>query len=634
MLTTGRRKPSSSPLAVFLFSLLILPLQKHECAEPPKDESLNPDERQALLDFLDKVSHNKLKLNWDESKLACTWKGVTCAPPDNKTVMYLQLPAKSFVGPIPYNTIGRLTGLRSLSLRVNKFSGELPPDFANLTFLTRLSLNNNSFSGTIPEYFSYFRNLVRLTLNNNSFSGGIPYIHSEKLDKFDVSLNKLIGAIPASLANFSIANFTENVYLCGAPTNITCNGSYPAPDDPLKQKEKDKKTPEILGISIGSGVVLLIILCCVRRKMCTQMPKPPLEALADAKVERKKLVLFDHHGVHSFDLEDLLNVSAEVLGEGSVGRSYKQVLEGKNVTVVVKRLKRVVVTENEFRTRMEVLGKMKNKNVVPLIGYYYSQDEKWVVYGYIDGGSLYDRLHGSIASGQTTQFDWDHRMRVALSAARGLAYLHEDKKGEDGEISVVHGNINSSNILIRQEPNSEAFVSDYGLNTLFDASSSQDHHVNGYWAPEVRDTREVTLKSDVYSFGVLLLELLTGKTPKQASLGSEGVHFSKLLESGALEEQKDDTFDVELRMVPNNVKEMMKEFLEIAKDCVSEVPEQRPIMQDVVSKIEKMWLRQSSDDHSKVYDYMPSTETQDTPSTITLDTPSTITLDTPSTITP
>ncbi|KAJ0816172.1 putative transferase, protein kinase RLK-Pelle-LRR-III family [Helianthus annuus] len=132
--------------------------------------------------------------------------------------------------------------------------------------------------------------------------------------------------------------------------------------------------------------------------MCTQMPKPPLEALADAKVERNKLVLFGHQCVHSFDLEDLLNVSAEVLGEGSVGRSYKQVLEGKNVTVVVKRLKHVVVTENEFRTRMEVLGKMKNENVVPLIGYYYSQDEKWLVYGYIDGGSLYDRLHGNFSN--------------------------------------------------------------------------------------------------------------------------------------------------------------------------------------------------------------------------------------------
>ncbi|KAM0002783.1 putative protein kinase RLK-Pelle-LRR-III family [Helianthus debilis subsp. tardiflorus] len=619
MFTTGRRKPSSSPLAVFLFSLLILPLQKHECAAP-KDETLKPDERQALLDFL-KARPSK-SLIWDDSKLACTWKGVTCGPPNNGTVLYLRLPAKSFVGEIPPNTIGRLTSLRILSLRVNRFSGKLPDDFANLSDLTHLSLNNNSFSGNIPSYFSNFTNLVRFTLNNNTFTGQIPYIHSEKLVKFDVSVNKLVGSIPPSLSKFPLANFTKNIYLCGLPTKNKCNGSFPIREDPLKQKENDKKTPEILGISIGSGLVLLILLCCVRRKMCTQTPKPPLEALADTKVERNKLVLFGHHGVHSFDVEDLLNVSAEVLGEGSVGRSYKQVLEGKNVMVVVKRLKYVVVTENEFRTRMEVLGKMKNKNVVPLIGYYYSQDEKWLVYGYIDGGSLYDRLHGSIASGQT-QLDWDHRMRVALSAARGLAYLHEDKKGEDGEISVVHGNINSSNILIRQEPNSEAFVSDYGLNTLFDASSSQDHHVNGYWAPEVKDTREVTLKSDVYSFGVLLLELLTGKTPKQASLGSEGVHFSKLLESVALEEPKDDIFDVELRMVPNNVKEMMKEFLEIAKDCVSKVPEQRPIMQDVVSKMEKMWLRQSSDDHSKGYDYMPSTETQDTPSTITLDTPST-----------
>ena len=46
------------------------------------------------------------------------------------------------------------------------------------------------------------------------------------------------------------------------------------------------------------------------------------------------------HLRYSFDLEDLLRASAEVLGKGGLGTSYKAVLE-EGTTVVVKRLRDV-----------------------------------------------------------------------------------------------------------------------------------------------------------------------------------------------------------------------------------------------------------------------------------------------------
>jgi len=84
---------------------------------------------------------------------------------------------------------------------------------------------------------------------------------------------------------------------------------------------------------------------------------------AEAERERNKLVFFDG-GIYSFDFEDLLRASAEVLGKGSVGTSYKAVLE-EGITVVVKRLKDVVVTKKEFEMQMEILGKIKHDNLVP-----------------------------------------------------------------------------------------------------------------------------------------------------------------------------------------------------------------------------------------------------------------------------
>ncbi|KAD5961107.1 hypothetical protein E3N88_12580 [Mikania micrantha] len=95
-----------------------------------------------------------------------------------------------------------------------------------------------------------------------------------------------------------------------------------------------------------------------------------------------------------FDLEDLLRASAEVLGKGSVGTSYKTVLE-EGTTVVVKRLKDVMVTKKEFESHMEILGKMKNEKVVSLRAFYFSKDEKLLVSDFMPAGSLSALLHGN-----------------------------------------------------------------------------------------------------------------------------------------------------------------------------------------------------------------------------------------------
>jgi hypothetical protein len=96
---------------------------------------------------------------------------------------------------------------------------------------------------------------------------------------------------------------------------------------------------------------------------------------------------------YSFDLEDLLRASAEVLGKGSVGTSYKAVLE-EGTTVVVKRLKDVAVARREFDAHMEALGRVEHRNVLPVRAYYFSKDEKLLVYDYLPNGSLSAMLHG------------------------------------------------------------------------------------------------------------------------------------------------------------------------------------------------------------------------------------------------
>ncbi|KAG2308353.1 hypothetical protein Bca4012_082557 [Brassica carinata] len=610
-------------------------------------------EKQALLTFLQQIPHEN-RLQWNESDSACNWVGVECNS-DRTSVHSLRLPGTGLVGQIPSGSLGRLSQLRVLSLRSNRLSGQIPPDFSNLTHLRSLYLQNNAFSGEFPSSITQLTGLVRLDissnnltgpipfsvnnltqltglfLGNNRFSGSLPSVTVDLTD-FNVSDNNLNGSIPSSLSRFPAASFAGNVNLCGGPLK-PCKSFFVSPspspsssDVPLYGKKSKLSTAAIIAISVASVVVCLLLLAlllflCLRKRRGSKeggtkavettttrnVPDsvPPAAGGSSSKevtgtssgmggeTERNKLV-FTEGGVFSFDLEDLLRASAEVLGKGSVGTSYKAVLE-EGTTVVVKRLKDVAATKKEFESQMEVVGKIKHPNVVPLRAYYYSKDEKLLVFDFMPNGSLSALLHGSRGSGRTP-LDWDNRMRIAITAARGLAHLHVSAK-------LVHGNIKASNILLH--PNQDTCVSDYGLNQLF-SNSSPPNRLAGYHAPEVLETRKVTFKSDVYSFGVLLLELLTGKSPNQASLGEEGIDLPRWVLSVVREEWTAEVFDVEL-MRYHNIEEEMVQLLQIAMACVSTVPDQRPVMQEVLRMIEDVnrsettddGLRQSSDDPSK-----------------------------------
>lgn len=95
-----------------------------------------------------------------------------------------------------------------------------------------------------------------------------------------------------------------------------------------------------------------------------------------------------------FNLDDLLTASAEVLGKGCLGTTYKVMME-TGTPVAVKRLKDMnALSKKEFVQQMQLLGQMRHENLVQIISFYYSKEEKLVIHEFVPDGSLFELLHG------------------------------------------------------------------------------------------------------------------------------------------------------------------------------------------------------------------------------------------------
>ncbi|XP_022738091.1 probable inactive receptor kinase At1g48480 [Durio zibethinus] len=639
------------PTQIFFISILFLLLLK----------ATKPDlvtDRAALLALRSSVGGRTLFWNISNQS-PCSWAGVRC---EQNRVTGLRLPGVALSGQIPPGIFGNLTQLRTLSLRLNSLTGQLPSDLAFCQNLRNLYLQGNRFSGEIPEFLFGLHGLVRLNLggnnfsgeisvgfnnltrlrtlllDSNSFSGSVPDLSSlQNLDQFNVSNNLLNGSIPKGLQKYGSDAFLGNL-LCGLPLDKACpataaagNATEPANPTDVNKHEKNKKSKlsggAIAGIVIGSMlgflliVMILMVLC--RKKSSKKTRSIAIASIKNQELEipgeksggemenggygngysvaaaaaaamvgsggvkaaetngtgAKKLVFFGN-AARVFDLEDLLRASAEVLGKGPFGTTYKAVLEGGNA-VAVKRLKDVTISEREFKDKIEGVGAMDHQNLVPLRAYYFSRDEKLLVYDYMPMGSLSALLHGNKGAGRTP-LNWDTRSGIALGAARGIEFLHSQGP------NVSHGNIKSSNVLLTKSY--VAQVSDFGLAHLVGPSSTPNR-VAGYRAPEVTDPRKVSQKADVYSFGVLLLELLTGKAPTHSILNEEGIDLPRWVQSVVREEWTSEVFDLELIRY-QNVEEEMVQLLQLAVDCAAQYPDNRPSMSEVTTRIEE--LRRSS----------------------------------------
>uniref|UniRef100_A0A5B6YLM2 Putative receptor-like serine/threonine-protein kinase ALE2 n=1 Tax=Davidia involucrata TaxID=16924 RepID=A0A5B6YLM2_DAVIN len=272
--------------------------------------------------------------------------------------------------------------------------------------------------------------------------------------------------------------------------------------------------------------------------------------------------------------------TSKILGEGGFGLVYSGILDDER-KVAVKVLKRDDQQGGrEFLAEVEMLSRLHHRNLVKLIGICSENHTRCLIYELVPNGSVESHLHG--VDKEAAPLDWSARMKIALGAARGLAYLHEDSSPR-----VIHRDFKSSNILLEQDFTPK--VSDFGLarTALDEGNKHISTHVMGtfgYLAPEYAMTGHLLVKSDVYSYGVVLLELLTGRKPVDLSQppGQENLvawAHPLLTTKEGLETIIDPT------LMSNIPFDSMAKVAAIASMCVQPEVSHRPFMGEVVQAL-------------------------------------------------
>lgn len=279
-----------------------------------------------------------------------------------------------------------------------------------------------------------------------------------------------------------------------------------------------------------------------------------------------------------------------VLGEGGFGTVFKGWVDDKTfapskvgvgMPVAVK--KSNPDSEQglkEWQAEVKFLGKFSHPNLVKLIGYCWEEKTFLLVYEHMQKGSLESHLFRR--EGAET-LSWDTRLKIAIGAARGLAFLHTTEK------QVIYRDFKAANILLDADYNAK--LSDFGLAKMGPVNG--DTHVTtkivgtyGYAAPEYMATGHLYVKSDVYGFGVVLLEILSGRRVLDLNRPS-GEHNLVDWAKPMLPDKKRLRKLMDPRLEAQYPSKAVCQIAEIILQCLEPDPKNRPSMEEILECLEQ-----------------------------------------------
>ncbi|KAJ4723865.1 putative Receptor protein kinase [Melia azedarach] len=482
---------------------------------------------------------------------------------------YLDLSVNRLNYSIP-QCVGNLLKLYYLNLSNNQFSQEIPDELEKLIQLSELDLSHNVLIGEIRPQICGLQSLEHLNLSHNNLSGLIPRCFEEMhgLSCIDISYNDLQGSIPNSTAfrDASIEELQGNKRLCGDVKGLSSCEAYHLHKKSLKKKWLVIVLSPLGSIFIAFVIITLFFLSRQRLRCSTEQNSSHVNNLGfrsvltfDGKIMYEEIIT----ATNNFD-------DRYCIGKGGRTSVYKAELPSGDITAVKKfhlPLPDEITEQQEFLNEIKALTDIRHRNIVKFHGFCSHPQYSFLVYEYLERGSLATILSNDAAA---NEFDWKMRMSVIKGVADALSYLHHDCFPP-----IVHRDLSSNNVLLNIE--FVAHVSDFGTAKFLKPDSANWSEIagtHGYIAPELAYTMQVTEKCDVYSFGVLALEVIKGKHPGDflASLSPSSSSMNLAL---------DEMLDTRLQHPSRYIQGKLISILEVAFLCIDKRPECRPIMKEV-----------------------------------------------------
>lgn len=431
-------------------------------------------------------------------------------------------------------------------------------------------------------------NTTMLPLNNTMFLAYPPEIYSETYTSSVTACRSNCFNDATCVASTSLADGTGLCYMkhsdfVGAHQSPTVTSTSfikvcdPALPNPIASSQFNEKTENLLKIGLlvlGCAFALVVIAGVFSWLYC--WPKMRYESSVSVSDYASSVpVQFSYK-----ELQKATKGFKEKLGEGGFGSVYRGVISDKMV-VAVKTLEGIGQGEKQFRMEVMTISSTHHLNLVRLAGFCSERRHRMLVYEFMKNGSLDSFLFNSL---QKNVLNWERRYGIALGAAKGITYLHEECRD-----CILHADIKPENILLDEDYNVK--ISDFGLARLLNLKDHRHQSLiavrgtRGYLAPEWLANMPITTKADVFSYGMVLLEIVSGKKNFEVSAETDGKRFSFWAYEEFEKGNVGGILDKRLDLHEVDVEEVIR-AVQVSFWCIQEHTSRRPTMGKVVQMLE------------------------------------------------
>lgn len=323
------------------------------------------------------------------------WMGVKCSLETN-SITEIVLENLNLSGVIDADSLCKLPTLQVLNLAKNLIVGSIPDSISNCISMTQLNLSSNLLQGRVPASLSTMNNLRSLDVSNNNLSGPVPHFRLELQLFYSYMPDLRTDVNSSNSSDFKGNNIIHDMMLSSAIS------SPPSPAPSSEVEYNSKWLYNCFPFLLVIALLIFVVKNTSRReaeenrkrlKECSADSESPFKILtaktkqdSGPEEEQSELVFFiEEHD--KFKIEELLGSAADLQGQSLFSSLYKVNLTNDN-TLVVKRLKKLQVSTEEFRHTMTWVGNLKHPNLLPLVAFHSSNEDKLLIYRYQKKKSL------------------------------------------------------------------------------------------------------------------------------------------------------------------------------------------------------------------------------------------------------